>query len=1422
MLTGLRDLTAAEQRAALSALLDDEWLRIVKYGLGVPDTAAMEEVTTAMEKHLRSQRNVILDRREFYTRNQEQDEPFDEYLIAIKEISQFCDFCTHCSDERLRDRLVTGLHDEDTVKALLSEKDLTLQRTVDLCRARENAHANASAIASGQINAMSAYRRGRMSRNSPTSTRNDQDRTCGYCGGPPHPDGQRNQCPARGHRCTQCGILHHFASVCRRSSQPQRNNRYQQRNQQRTSSASPMRRTQQSDRPSPDRTARLISLRVRGLNSRRTPQVRIQVEHRGRSCSMLWTPDTGAEISAMGAHQAKLIGVDLSALAHPPERITGADGRELRCSGSLKCRMKLGDVAATVIVCVIPDVNGALLSWHDSIALGLLHSSFPRQITGASPTSDSLQSPANDEDDAAHDSVTIRATTDDPATPATSHPSGTHQSSQPDRSVYPSWDDKCGDPTPSQRAEHLAMLQSAFPRVFDTTGHLREMTGGPMRIELEEDARPSAITAARTIPFAYRDAAKRQLDKLIEAGIIVEVTEPTPWCHPTVFVPKKPAEGPDGATTDIRVCVDLTQLNAHVRRGPHPNRSPEDVVTGIQPGSRYFTKLDAKNGYFQIPIAEEHQAYTTFITPWGRFMHLRAPMGLSSSNDEYNRRVDAVLAGIPRTSHVVDDILAHDSSYSEHLAHVVRILERCDANGITISPSKLKFALPTVDFCGYSLSADGYTADNRKVRAIADFPVPQNLTDLRAFMGLANQLGSFSDETACAAHPLRDLLKPRNHWQWTEVHQQAFEAVKRTLTQTPVLAYFDPSCPTALHTDAARLHGLGYCLLQHQQGQWKLIQCGSRFVTDVESRYAAIELELLAVTWAVQKCRLFLAGLPSFDVVTDHRPLISILNQKSLVEVESPRLQRLKEKLLPYSFTAVWKAGKTHCIPDALSRAPIATPSADEEEAEDDERRWVYSIARASIRELSAGVTENAAPDATLDRVREAAHADPDYLALTDVVLEGFPVQRTDLPPALRAYWNVRNALTVDSGLVLCGSRLVIPRAVRRDTLDQLHASHQGMERTKRRARQAVFWPNINQDINNLVSSCDACRRYLPSLPKEPLMTDPTPTRAFETVSADFFHHAGKTFLVVADRLSGWPVIADSGREATARTLVGNIREIFTHIGVPQVLKSDGGPQFTARHTKEFLRRWGVTQHISSPHYPQANGHAEASVKATKRLIQKSTVNGDLDSDAYAKGLLELRNTPRADGRSPAEILYGHPLRTTVPVHHKHFAMTWQERADECDQRAQQQARKATARYNATAHPLSSLKIGQHVSVQSHTTGLWDNVGTIVAIGRRRTYLVKMPSGRVLWRNRRFLRSYRPLTPPIEQPGRFAAASSPDPDPSHSAGMTSAAVSPSRDQPSTRKSTVRFADDETLPRRSSRIRHPPPTLQVDPRKRSYV
>lgn len=126
-------------------------------------------------------------------------------------------------------------------------------------------------------------------------------------------------------------------------------------------------------------------------------------------------------------------------------------------------------------------------------------------------------------------------------------------------------------------------------------------------------------------------------------------------------------------------------------------------------------------------------------------------------------------------------------------------------------------------------------------------------------------------------------------FKWTTDHDAAFAAFKWALSSPPVLAPFEPTAETALQTDASRKNGLGYALLQKQEGRWRLIQCGSR----TESRYAMVELELNAVEWAMSKCRLYLLGLPKFILVVDHQPLVTILDKYTLDAVENPRLQRL-------------------------------------------------------------------------------------------------------------------------------------------------------------------------------------------------------------------------------------------------------------------------------------------------------------------------------------------------------------------------------------------------------------------------------------------------------------------------------------------------------------------------------------------------
>ena len=353
-----------------------------------------------------------------------------------------------------------------------------------------------------------------------------------------------------------------------------------------------------------------------------------------------------------------------------------------------------------------------------------------------------------------------------------------------------------------------------------------------------------------------------------------------------------------------------------------------------------------------------------------------------------------------------------------------------------------------------------------------------------------------------------------------------------------------------------------------------------------------------------------------------------------------------------------------------------------------------------------------------------------------------FPTERNKADVNVAPFWNIRNELCVDDGIVLYGPRIVVPKAARREVLARLHDSHQGVERTKRRARQSVYWPGVNNDMSTTVASCDKCQELLPSQQREPLKSEPLPTRVFEDVSADFFSYVGRDYLDYVDRLSGWPVTFHFAKgNTTYRHTINACRRAFVALGVPVRFRSDGAPQFASREFRQFLKRWGVNAVLSTPHYPQSNGLAEAAVKAMKKLIATTTVRGELDDENFQRGLLEYRNTPREGGLSPAQILFGHPLRSTVHAYRAAFSDKLQKTANEYDAHRSRVHAQHEERYNAQSRSLQPLHIGAEVRVQHPTTKKWDHVGVIIGIGQHRDYHVKFPSGRVYWRNRRFLRS---------------------------------------------------------------------------------
>jgi hypothetical protein len=288
--------------------------------------------------------------------------------------------------------------------------------------------------------------------------------------------------------------------------------------------------------------------------------------------------------------------------------------------------------------------------------------------------------------------------------------------------------------------------------------------------------------------------------------------------------------------------------------------------------------IDALKGYHQVQLDDESIDLTTFSTPFGRYQYLRLPFGVAHAGDDYCRRVSEVFDDLPNCRRIVEDILVYSATYEEHIEAVRRLFHRAAAHNVAINTSKIVFAQPAVTFGGYVVDADGFRPDPELTRAIREFPTPGSITDVRSFFGLCQQVGNFSDQLAAALDPLSPLLKTGYTWEWTTQHEEAFTAARTLLSTVRDLAFYDPKRPTSLHVDASRLNGLGFLLKQLDDSKvWRVVQAGSRFLSSAESRYAMIELECLSAAWAMNKCRQFLEGLPSFELVTDHKPLVPIL-----------------------------------------------------------------------------------------------------------------------------------------------------------------------------------------------------------------------------------------------------------------------------------------------------------------------------------------------------------------------------------------------------------------------------------------------------------------------------------------------------------------------------------------------------------------
>ena len=393
-------------------------------------------------------------------------------------------------------------------------------------------------------------------------------------------------------------------------------------------------------------------------------------------------------------------------------------------------------------------------------------------------------------------------------------------------------------------------------------------------------------------PYRWQNPAVRreemvQVQQMLTSGVIRPSN--SPWASPVVMVKKK-----DGS---LRFCIDFRQLNAATIKDAHPLPRIDDLLDALH-GARWFSTLDCKSGYWQVPIQERDKEKTAFRTSGGQLFEFnQVPFG--------PRLMDRVLSGLHWETCLfyLDDIIVFAITWEEHLNRLCQVFERLRHTKLKLGAEKCIFAAKEVSYLGHCMTEEGLLPDPSLLAAIREIHPPKNATEVRSFLGLAGYYRGFVKNFAAIAGPLHALTRKDTVFHWSSECQDAFDCLKKLLTTSPITAFPDFSLPFCLYTDSSTA-GLGAILAQVREGKERIICCASRSLNQVENAYLATKLERLAIVWAVAKFRPYLMSMP-FEVYMDHYTLQWLKTMRT----GSALLHRWSAALEEYDFTVITALG---------------------------------------------------------------------------------------------------------------------------------------------------------------------------------------------------------------------------------------------------------------------------------------------------------------------------------------------------------------------------------------------------------------------------------------------------------------------------------------------------------------------------------
>lgn len=706
------------------------------------------------------------------------------------------------------------------------------------------------------------------------------------------------------------------------------------------------------------------------------------------------------------------------------------------------------------------------------------------------------------------------------------------------------------------------------------------------------DARPIK-QPTRRIPVHLQDEVQRQLDNMLQDGIIRPSTGP--WASGIVLVQKK-----DGTQ---RFCVDYRRLNDVTVKDAYPLPRIDESLDQLS-GANWFSCLDLSSGYWQVEMAEEDRCKTAFTTRQGLFEFNVMPFGLCNAPATFERLMESVLAGLHWQICLIylDDVIVTGSTFEEMIQNPQTVFQRFEESGLKVKPRKCHLFKKEVEFLGHVVNEHGVSPDPKKVDCIRNWPIPKTVTEVRSFLGLCSYYRRFVSGYSFIAKPLHSLTEKGQPFAWTAKCEEAFETLKKRLISAPILAHPDFSLPFILDTDASD-HAIGAVLSQRIGKVEKVVAYASRSLSKSERKYCVTRKELLALVYFVKYFRHYLYG-QRFTIRTDHGSL------RWLMKFKNPEGQvaRWLETLAAYQMTVEHRPGRLHGNADGLSRRPCRQCGCSESGDEDTpvshdtmDIEFVTSIKQfvdsADIKQLQQGdedihtvigwLRENKKP--TFKEIESKSYN-------LKSLWSQFYTLRLERELLVRLFEDTETKQIIH--------QVVVPNNQRRKILTYAHdiksAGHLGTKKTLLKIRQRFYWPGLQNDVRSYVAGCSTCmRRKGPQKTKQAPMQIVRSGYPMERLAIDILGELPETrqgnrhIVVIADYFTKWTECFPMKNMEAATVAKLLVEEVVCRFGIPAKLHSDQGRQFESHLFQEMCQLLNIHKTRTTAYHPQSDGMVE-------------------------------------------------------------------------------------------------------------------------------------------------------------------------------------------------------------------------------------